>query len=326
MNKITVCGFALAVLTGGLPIRAQAPAVLEVDVENIVSYSSDVFDAPKFATDPNLTTVAAGGRNFGFVMAVGDIIAVNGKPAKGALVVRQQAVVLSPTPTPGQGVADISRTAVSDYLLEIQEADGNLVGNIHTLGLSGGVAAVGAPTGSGGNLVVAGGTGAFVGARGQMATRLLPGGPGPRTASVTEDPSRRRNYPGGGRVQFVVQLFPMTRPEIVNVWHSDFSPVTAAKPVRADENLILAVRGLGPTRPGFDPGVPFPANPPQIVNSPIEITAGGQPVEPLVQIGWPGEQNLYRVDFRMPKTSGSTAALQLTAAWIGAPPFTIPVQ
>src|SRR5438093_1013012 len=180
----------LGVAAGSNPAAAQATAatILEIDTENIVSYSSDVFDAPKFATDPNLTTVTAGPRNFGFVMAVGDIMAVNGKPAKGTLVVRQQAISLSPTPSPGQGAADIVRTAVSDYLLEIQQVDGTLVGNIHTLGMSAGTTAVGAPAGSGGNLVVAGGTGAFLGARGQMSTRLLPGGPGPRTASVTEDP------------------------------------------------------------------------------------------------------------------------------------------
>jgi uncharacterized protein (TIGR03437 family) len=118
----------------------------------------------------------------------------------------------------------------------------------------------------------------------------------------------------------------MERPEIVNVWHSDFTPVTAAKPARADEILILSARGLGPTRPGVDPGAPFPASPPQLVNSPIEMTAGGQPVELINQIGWPGEQNLYRVDFRMPKTSGSTAALQMSAAWIGGPAVSIPVQ
>jgi hypothetical protein len=38
---------------------------LEADVENIVSYSSEVFDASKFASDPNLT--AAPARNFGLV-------------------------------------------------------------------------------------------------------------------------------------------------------------------------------------------------------------------------------------------------------------------
>ena len=68
-------GFVLAAMilasAGTYPGVAQvAPATtLEVDVENIVLYSSDVFDAlwfaKWFATDPNLTTVIAGARNFG---------------------------------------------------------------------------------------------------------------------------------------------------------------------------------------------------------------------------------------------------------------------
>jgi hypothetical protein len=62
------------------------------------------------------------------------------------------------------------------------------------------------------------------------------------------------------------------------------------------------------------------------VNSPIDLTVAGQPVEVLNQIGWPGEQSLYMLDFRMPKTSGPMASLQLAAAWIGGPAFTIPVQ
>jgi len=98
------------------------------------------------------------------------------------------------------------------------------------------------------------------------------------------------------------------------VWHSDFTPVTAAKPACADEILILSARGLGPTRPGVDPGAAFPND------------TGGQPVELINQIGWPGEQNLYRVDFRMPKTSGSSVALQVSAAWIGGPAVSTAVQ
>jgi hypothetical protein len=43
-------------------------------------------------------------------------------------------------------VADIVRTAVTELLLKIQQADGNPVGNVHTLGLSGGAAPLGAPT------------------------------------------------------------------------------------------------------------------------------------------------------------------------------------
>jgi hypothetical protein len=131
-------------IIGGRYLQAQVapPTILEIDTENIVSYASDVFDASKFATNPNPTT-AATARNFGFVIAVGDIVAVNGKSAKGSLIARQQAIAVSPTPSPGQGIADITRTAVTDFIFEIQHADGSSVGNIENLALSGGPAPLG---------------------------------------------------------------------------------------------------------------------------------------------------------------------------------------
>jgi uncharacterized protein (TIGR03437 family) len=45
------------------------------------------------------------------------------------------------------------------------------------------------------------------------------------------------------------------------VFHADFSPVTPARPARAGETLIVMATGLGPTRPGMNPGTPFPENP-----------------------------------------------------------------
>ncbi|HTS65392.1 MAG TPA: hypothetical protein VMH28_25400 [Candidatus Acidoferrales bacterium] len=313
----------LGIALGSLPALAQF-AVLEVDAENIVSYTTDIFDATKFASDPNLTTIPAPPRNFAFVMAVGDIVAVNGRPARGTLVVRQQSISLSPSPALGQGVADIVRTAVSDYLLEIQQADGTLVGNIHCLGLSAGTTAVGAPVGSGGNLTVAGGTGAFVGARGQMATSLLPGGPGPRTASITEDPAKRRGYPGGGRVRFTVQLIPMSRPEVIMtasgpaIAHSsDFSLVSTSNPAKTGEILSLFSKGLGPTRSPLDAGQPFPANPLAIVNSPVQVTVNGKAAEVVGAVGFPGSTDTYQVNFRVPAdTTTGASMVQLSAAWI----------
>ena len=323
----------LCLLPRGNPAEAQVTrtVILDIDVENITSYSSDVFDVTKFATDPNLTTVQAGPRNFGFVMAVGDIVAVNGRPAKGTLVVRQQAVILNPTPIPGQGAADIVRTGVSDYLLEIQQADGSLVGGIHTLGMSGGTAPAGAPAG-GGNLTVAGGTGAFLGARGQMATRLLPGAPPPRTASVTEDPARRRSF-SGGRVQFSVQLLPLTQPEIVitqngpAIFHADFTAVTPGSPARPGEVLIARASGLGPTRPGVTPGQPFPSDPLQEVNSPVEVSVGSRAADVVNKVGWPGSIGNYRIDFRVPEgTPPGLATIQVSAAWVSGPEAQIYVQ
>jgi hypothetical protein len=225
-------------------------------------------------------------------------------------------------------VADIVRTAVSEYLFEIQQADGSPVGNIHTMGMSGGVAPPGAPTG-GGNQPVAGGTGAFLGVRGQMAARgVMP----PRNASMTEDPARRRSH-GGGRVLFVFQLIPMTRPEIATlasgpaIYHADFSPVTAGRPAVPGEVLIARATGLGPTRPGLNPGQPFPSDVLQEVNSPVEVLVGGRAAEVVNKIGWPGTIDAYRVDFRVPSgTAAGMAGVQLSAAWIAGGAVQIAVQ
>jgi uncharacterized protein (TIGR03437 family) len=320
---------------------AQVPfsTTLELDVENIVSYASDVFDASKFATDPNRTT-ATPVRNFRFVMAIGDLVAVNGKPAKGALVARQQAVALTPIPSQGQGVADVTATAVTEFLFEIQQADGSSVGNIHTLtlsggatpaGFTGGATVVGAPFE--GNHVVVGGTGAYLGVRGQGASVVLPGNTGPRSASMTEDPAGRRAH-GGGKVHFVYQLIPMTRPEIVGtpngpaVTHSnDFSLVTAAKPAKAGEILSLFATGLGPTRPAVEIGKPFPANPLAVVNSPMQVTVDGQPAEIVGAVGYPGAVDGYQVNFRVPAdVTPGTRMIQMGVAWIPGAEVGIAVQ
>jgi uncharacterized protein (TIGR03437 family) len=323
-----------SVIGGGL-LNAQVPppTILEIDVENIVSYASDVLDASKFATTPSPTTAAAA-RNFGFVMAVGDIVAVNGKPAKGNLIARQQAISVSPTPSPGQGIADITRTAVTEYIFEIQQADGSPVGNIENLALSGGPAPLGliggaAPLGAplGSNHAVIGGTGVFLGVRGQAASVILPGNTGPRIASITEDPSQRRTN-GGGKVHFVFQLFPMTRPEIAitlnhpAVFHSNNLLVTAANPAKAGETLSLFATGLGPTRPAVNPGNPFPAGPPAVVTSPLEVTVNGTAAEVSGAVGYPGAVDRYQVNFQVPaETEPGFDTLQLSVAWITAPSF-----
>ena len=68
-----------------LGVAQVAPAtVLEVQAENFVAYVGDVSDVLKFATDPGVTTASAiGPRNLGTTLSFADIVAVNGKPAKG---------------------------------------------------------------------------------------------------------------------------------------------------------------------------------------------------------------------------------------------------
>jgi len=122
----------------------------------------------------------------------------------------------------------------------------------------------------GANAAIIGGTGAFLGMRGQASTiTALPGATSIRQASVTEDPSNRRALGGGGLYHLVFHLVPLQRPDVMSVFHSDFTPVSTSSPARAGETLIVSATGLGPTNPGVDPGQPFPATPLQEVNSPL---------------------------------------------------------
>jgi uncharacterized protein (TIGR03437 family) len=325
-------GFSAMLLCIANHSRAQVtqPTILEIDVHNIVSYSSDVFDASKFAADASRTSAAAV-RNFGFVIAVGDIMFVNGSSAKGTLVVQQRLLTLTPTPGAGQAVADIARTAVSNYLFEIQQSDGTPVGSIFTIGLSGGTSPAGAPTG-GNNLAIAGGTGAYFGLRGQMIARGFPDTAPFRTASVTEDPERRRTLAAGERVRFVAQLLPLTKPEVGTaasgpaIFHQDFSPVTPGRPARRGEVLIARASGLGPT-PSIAVGQPFPLQPLEVVNSPVAVTVGGREAEVLNKIGWPGLVDTYRIDFRVPQdVTQGLIGVQLSAAWVSGPEVKVAVE
>jgi len=175
------------------------------------------------------------------------------------------------------------------------------------------------------NYAIIGGTGAFLGARGQAGGSGVQDIP-VRLASIAEDPVNRRKN-GGGKTGLTAQVIPMTRPEIVSAFHADFSPVTAVKPAKAGEILIVKATGLGPTFPGVNHGQPFPMDSLQQVNSPVAVTVNGQAAEVINAIGWAGLVDAYRVDFRVPAgATAGTAAIQLSAAWIAGSSVTIPVQ
>jgi uncharacterized protein (TIGR03437 family) len=112
------------------------------------------------------------------------------------------------------------------------------------------------------------------------------------------------------------------------VFHGgDFSPVTAARPAKAGEVLIVRATGLGPTRPGVDPGRPFPLDSLLAVNSPVDVTVNAQTAEVINAVGWPGLVDTYRLDFRMPDgIATGMSAIQLTAAWIAGSQVNIPIQ
>jgi uncharacterized protein (TIGR03437 family) len=98
-------------------------------------------------------------------------------------------------------------------------------------------------------------------------------------------------------------------------------------PAAAGEILSLYATGLGPTRPGVDPGQPFPDSPLQPVNSPVGVTVNGISAEVTAAVGYPGAVDGYQVNFRLPPdTPKGTATVQVSAAWIAGPGVRINVQ
>lgn len=327
---VLVCGNTSLAQTPPATIVQEPATILEIQVENAVLYADDATGPSQRSSSPTLVPPAAK-RIFMRWVYIGDIISVNGKAAKGVAVGRGTTLYLTPTNTTfaQQSIADTTHNDTLDFRFEIQQADGTPIGAVMTIGLSGGVPPPGAPTrASIGNNAIAGGTGAFLGARGQMGTVST----SHRLGSMIEDPAYRR-INGGGPAVFILHLIPMSRPQVASsatgpaVFHTDFSPVTAAKPAKAGEILIAKATGLGPTVPGVDPGQPFPTDALQQVNSPVDVTVNGQSAEVVNRIGWPGQVDTYRLDFRVPDgTAAGMAPIQLTVAWISGASVNIPIQ
>jgi len=331
-ETLLAAAFCAVIPWGAGQAQVPPPTILVVDLENQVQYQEDTPDLSKFATDPNVTTPVLP-RNLNAAVVIADIVAVNGQPAKGTYTRTARAVLLTTAPNPGQAIADTVRNALAGDIFEILKSDGSPIGTIVSYGLGLGSPSPGAPLSiTQGNLAITGGTGAFVGVRGQWGQAVTAQTTAVRQASVTEDPANRR-LNGGGRVKFVLQMFPMSVPQVATtssgpaIFHADFSPLTAAKPAKAGEVLIVKATGLGPTVPGINPGQPFPIDALQQVNSPVAVTVNSQAAEVLNSIGWPSLLDTYRVDFRVPDgTTAGTAAIQLSAAWIAGPSVNIPIQ
>lgn len=321
------------------PAIAQAPAsTLKVELRNVVEYQVDTNDLSKYRTNPGLTVggITPAGC-FGIpAVALGDIVAVNGQPAKGTYVSRAENICVTPTPVAGQPLADTTDNSMRYETYEILQNDGTPVGTIMTEGLNaGGPSPPGPPAGSM-NFAIVGGTGAFLGARGQTGNAVQGLGSSEipiRTASITEDPANRR-VNGGGHVVFTLYVIPMEQPQIVltasgpAITHSnDFSLVTASKPAAAGEVLSLFATCLGPTLPGAAPGQPFPLTPLATVNSPVSVTVNGNVAQALSAVGYPGASDGYQVNFQMPpNTTKGTATIQLSAAWIAGTNVSVPIQ
>jgi len=215
MKQEILCTIAVGAYVLGIAFASSAclaqvkPTTVQVDVANFVLYNYDTFDPNQFGTNPAATNVMM--KTYNYHISIGDIVAVNGEPSKGTLLCTHTMFVLSPAAVVGstRAIADTSRSMIDDCSLEVLRSDGTPVGTIFIHGLFGGAPAPKAPAVvARSNMIVTGGTGAFLGVRGQAGQT----GPWtPRVASVTEDPANRR-VNGGGVESIVLQLFPMFPP------------------------------------------------------------------------------------------------------------------
>jgi hypothetical protein len=196
--------------------QVPQPTILRVDTVNAVVYFEDTADVSKFTTDPSTPTPLLPGKNFNRQIGIADIQAVNGQSVTGVHTRVGVTIGLNPAPTPGHAIADTVRNAADDISFEILRSDGTPIGTIMASGFIGGASPPGSPSKvTASNIVVTGGTGAFLGARGQVGSEdPSPGVAIQRSASITEDPANRRQH-GGGTQRWVIHVIPMERPEIV---------------------------------------------------------------------------------------------------------------
>ena len=209
--KIVTTTIPVAVAACHFASAQQPPtATLTVDLANQVEYQEDVYDPVKFARNANITpSLGIGTRvlNFGVATILADVVAVNGQPAKGLFAARDRWIGAYPAHAPGQAIADVRRGRIREYTFEILQPGGTAIGSIMGMGLAEGDAPPGQPPTEKANWAITGGTGAFLGARGQVEGIGSSG----RPASMAEDPANRR-LNGGNPNRYIAHIIPMTVP------------------------------------------------------------------------------------------------------------------
>jgi hypothetical protein len=244
---------------------------------------------------------------------IADVVSINGKPARGTYA--SHGVSLNTTNI------DFPRNHSHYFVLNLQTAERVQIGDLFGTFLSAGNAAPGAPSGAG-NWAVYGGSGAFLGVRGQGSNA---GGSNYHVTLMKEDMAvRRTNSAGLLKLDFF--LYSANAPEIVGAFHADLTPVTIANPARAGETLTLQVRAHWPTNPPREPGAVFKADPLQVVPNFVEVMVNQFPAEVINRVGWPATRDQYRVDVLLPAIAAGEAEIQLTSAYVPGPPYKIPVR
>jgi uncharacterized protein (TIGR03437 family) len=312
-----VAGLILALASSYLGAADQPMfSVITIETDNVVTYVGDIVDPSKLALLTSPATPSPT-RAFAESITVGDVVSINGRPAKGLWQTRGFSMGYSPTAGPGFAIADAGEGGPGECKWAIFTPDGILVGRFQEGGL--------------GVHQITGGSGIFMGIRGTQTT--VQAVQAPRRTSMTEDPSLRRVL-GGGTLIHTFHVAASYAPAFLGtdvaptIYHMDFSPVSPVSPAKAGEVVLGRVMNLGFTTPAVDPGAPFPySSSYSVVNAPVEVIGDGQPQDASYKIGWPGETNVYRVDFAVPQGSPSgVVQVQLRAAGIVGPPVFVPVK
>ena len=143
--ELSLIGLAILGVTC-TPSMAQTPTVIQIDVENYAYYYADNPDYSKLAgtaqASPPVST-----KTFSSFIGLADIVRVNGIPAKGTWSIRATTTNYTPTPQPGQAIADTTRNFFVDWVWEIQQVDGTPVGTIMATGMGFGPPPPGSPSG-----------------------------------------------------------------------------------------------------------------------------------------------------------------------------------
>jgi hypothetical protein len=295
--------------------QAPAEARLAVQLEHFAWYWEDG-DPNNYGTvteslSPNPAGFAKGLKR-NVIMA--DVVSINGKPARGAYVSDGLFLPI--------GASDLPRNHSHEFVLDLQTAEGQQIGSLFGTFLSSGTAAPGAPRG-GGTWAVVGGSGAFVGVRGQGANM---GGSSYHITSMRESTIARRTN-ARGKLLLDLYLSGVDVPEILAAHHAnDFSAVTAANPAHPGEMLIVKVKANWPTDPPRTPGTVFGADPMHVVPDFLQAAVNGFPAEIVNRVGWPGERGVYRVDLLLPSMAPGNAVVNLTAGYVLGSDFKLPVR
>src|SRR5258707_5847523 len=122
-GRVLAAGIGITLCCGGVYAQGSSSAILIIDVENVVQYHEDVSDVTKFATNPNIAPAVVP-KDFHAVVILGDIVAVNGGPAKGTLARNVRTATLTTAANPRQAIADTLYNGLKAESVEILRSDG----------------------------------------------------------------------------------------------------------------------------------------------------------------------------------------------------------